>query len=200
MSIDQTSTAPTGESVWTQAADCFRRWSSGDAEALDGMVRALSPVLWQVVRAYGLDRDRAEDVVQSTWLALVRRRDSINDAQAVGSWLTTTARREAWRVSRLEGRAEPVSDEVIELKVPERRSAEAEAIAHDEGERLWAGVSQLSDRCQRLLRVIAFSDRPDYSGLALELGMPVGSIGPTRGRCLDKLRTLLADQNDRGPR
>lgn len=201
MTIEKTSAAPTGESVWTVAAGCFRRWSEGDPRGLDEMVRVLSPVLWQVVRAYGLDRDRAEDVVQSTWLALVRRRDSINDAQAVGSWLTTTARREAWRVSRLEGRSQPVGDDVLEARTPELRSAESEAIAHDEGDRLWAGVSQLSERCQRLLRVIAFSDRPDYSGLALELGMPVGSIGPTRGRCLDKLRTLLAEHNnDRGPR
>jgi DNA-directed RNA polymerase specialized sigma24 family protein len=57
---------------------------------------------------------------------------------------------------------------------------------------LWFAVGKLNERCQRLLRIIAFHDRPDYSALSSELGMPIGSIGPTRGRCLDKLRAELA--------
>lgn len=194
------SAAPPGVSVWNQAADHFRSWSNGDQRALDDLVKTLSPVLWHVVRAYGLDHDRAEDVVQTTWLSLVRRRESISDAQAVGSWLTTTARREAWRVSRNESRADPVADEVIDRRMPEHPSAESEAVAHDEDARLWVGVNQLSDTCQRLLRVIAFSDRPDYASLAVDLGMPKGSIGPTRGRCLEKLKTLLEEQTNGGPR
>jgi DNA-directed RNA polymerase specialized sigma24 family protein len=64
-------------------------------------------------------------------------------------------------------------------------------IVADEQHRLWACVSQLSERCQRLLRIVAFEDRPDYAGIARDLSMPIGSIGPTRGRCLDKLKTLL---------
>lgn len=198
MSIDQQAPASPELSVWSQAADQFQRWRDGEAPALDELVRTLSPVLWQVVRAYGLGEDRAEDVVQTTWLSLVRRRDAIDDAQAVGAWLTTTARREAWRVSRNESRTEPVADEVIERRVPVHHSAEAEVVVRAEQERLWSGVALLSERCQRLLRVIAFSDRPDYTGLASELGMPIGSIGPTRGRCLEKLKTLLAEPDDGG--
>ena len=57
---------------------------------------------------------------------------------------------------------------------------------------LWRHVGQLSERCRRLLRVIAFDDRPDYAALTVQLGMPVGGIGPTRRRCLDKLRARLA--------
>lgn len=57
--------------------------------------------------------------------------------------------------------------------------------------RLWSAVRRLAERCQRLLRVIAFEDRPDYARIAADLGMPVGSIGPTRNRCLAKLRALL---------
>jgi RNA polymerase sigma factor (sigma-70 family) len=179
-------------SVWMISAQHFRRWRAGDHTALDDLVRALTPVLWHVVRSYGLEKDQAEDVVQTAWLTLVRRHESIADPQAVAAWLTTTARREAWRVSRVGNRAVPIGDEVIEARVPHQKAAEAEVILADEQDRLWACVGQLSERCQRLLRIVAFDDRPDYAGIASELNMPIGSIGPTRGRCLDKLKTLLS--------
>ncbi|WP_137122808.1 RNA polymerase sigma factor [Segeticoccus rhizosphaerae] len=180
-------------SLWSDAAEAFSRWREGDPAGLDDLVRLLSPVLWHVVRAYGLERDRAEDVVQTTWLTLVRRADSVKDCQAIGAWLTTTARREAWRQSGAESRTSTATDEFLADKVPPGQSAEAEVLVRDEQDRLWAGVRQLSDRCQRLLRIVAFSPRPNYTDLSDELGMPVGSIGPTRGRCLDKLRTLLTE-------
>lgn len=183
-------------SVWTVSAQHFRRWRGGDHAALDDLVRALTPVLWHVVRSYGLEREQAEDVVQTAWLTLVRRHESIADPQAVAAWLTTTARREAWRVSRTGNRSVPVSDEVIEARVPHQQAAEVDVVTADEQDRLWACVSQLPERCQRLLRIVAFEDRPDYARIAEDLQMPMGSIGPTRGRCLDKLKTLL--RGDRG--
>jgi RNA polymerase sigma factor (sigma-70 family) len=184
--------------VWGQAASHFRRWHAGGDEsvgALDDLVRCLTPVLWHVVRSYGLDKDQTEDVVQTAWLTLVRRHESIADPQAVASWLTTTARREAWRVSRTDGRATPVADEVIETRVPHQQAAESEVVRLDEKDRLWACVNKLDARCQRLLRIVAFDDRPDYQGIARDLDMPVGSIGPTRGRCLGKLRALLGQNS-----
>lgn len=179
-------------SVWVSAADAFSRWRAGEARALDDLVRLLTPVLWHVVRAYGLDQHQAEDVVQSTWMTLVRKSDSIAEPRAVGSWLTTTARREAWRSSQVAGRMTVVEDEVLERRAETVPGADGAVVAADEAQRLWSQVGRLSARCQRLLRVIAFSDRPDYQGLAADLGMPVGSIGPTRGRCLAKLRDLMA--------
>lgn len=182
--------APSG--VWTQAADDFRRWRAGDTGGLDDLVRRLSPVLWHVVRAHGLDRERAQDVVQTTWLTFVRRHESITEPQAVAAWLTTTARREAWRVAKSASRQLPVADEVLDPELPLQPSAETHAVTGDENARLWSCVRQLSERCQRLMRIVAFDDRPDYRGLAEDLQMPVGSIGPTRGRCLAKLKALLA--------
>jgi RNA polymerase sigma factor (sigma-70 family) len=181
-------------SVWNLSAQHFRRWRAGEHAALDDLVRALSPVLWHVVRSYGLDRDQAEDVVQTAWLTLVRRHETIADPQAVAAWLTTTARREAWRVAKSANRALALGDEVVEARVPHQKDAESQVIVADEQDRIWACVSRLSDRCQRLLRIVAFEDRPDYAGIARDLSMPVGSIGPTRGRCLDKLKTLLKSE------
>lgn len=184
----------TVDGVWAEAAAHFRAWRAGEADGLDSLVRALTPVLWQVVRAYGLDRDRAEDVVQSTWLSLVHRHQTIADPQAVGSWLTTTARREAWRARQRDTRLMPAQADVVEHYTSQQPSAEASAVSAIEEDRLWRSVSSLSSRCQRLLRVIAFQPRPDYRSLSQDLGMPIGSIGPTRRRCLDKLRSLWQEE------
>lgn len=181
-------------SIWVVSTRHFERWRAGDHDGLDELVRCMTPVLWQVVRSYGLEREHAEDVVQTVWLTLVRRQESIAEPKAVGAWLTTTARREAWRVAKMVARSSPVNDEVIEARAPHQVSVESDVVAADDAERLWRCVQALAPRCQRLLRLIAFDHRPDYAGLAADLGMPVGSIGPTRGRCLAKLKVLLAAQ------
>uniref|UniRef100_UPI000AC298B2 RNA polymerase sigma factor n=1 Tax=Nocardioides jensenii TaxID=1843 RepID=UPI000AC298B2 len=189
-------TGAAGE-IWEEAATCFRAWADGDTGegGLSGLVRVMTPVLWHVVRSYRLPHELAEDVVQTTWLALVRRRDAIEDPVAIGGWLTTTARREAWRVSKQKNQAIPVEDEEITFRLPRQRSAESVAVEADEGDRLWHVVDGLPERCRRLLRIVAFENRPDYTRLAQTLDMPVGSIGPTRSRCLAKLRVALI-QND----
>ncbi|MFS0853344.1 RNA polymerase sigma factor [Microbacterium sp. 179-I 3D4 NHS] len=180
-----------GKARWQHAADLFDAWREGDGRAMDGLVRLMTPVLWHVVRAYGLDRTLAEDVVQTTWLRLVRAEGSIADSRAVSAWLTTTARREAWRVAKVNRRVEATDADDLDVLLPEQASAEERAEIGDERRRLWLAVQRLAARCQRLLRVIAFEDRPDYARLAADLSMPVGSIGPTRQRCLAKLRSLL---------
>jgi RNA polymerase sigma factor (sigma-70 family) len=182
--------------VWGQAASAFERWTAGDAVALDELVRAMTPVLWHVVRAYRLTTELAEDVVQTTWLSLVRSRASIQEPAAVGGWLTTTARREAWKVAKANGRGIPVEDDELSRRLPDEDSAEAEVVRRDGDERLWGAVERLSERCQALLRIVAFEHRPDYTTIAANLGMPVGSIGPTRGRCLQKLRTMIEKNGD----
>lgn len=182
------------EAVWSRATTGFDRWLGGDQAGLDDLVAAMTPVLWQVVRAYRLSEQQAEDVIQTTWLAFVRRHSSILDTAAVGGWLTLTARREAWRVARKAQRDLPVDDDDLAGQTPAERSAEAIAVGNDRDARLWAAVTGLPERCRRLLRVVAFEQRPDYAGLAKDLGMPVGSIGPTRGRCLAKLRAALEEE------
>ena len=177
--------------LWSEAAGAFRRWRDGEEQALDELVRLMSPVLWHVVRATGLDRDAAEDVVQTTWLALVRSADAVHDPQAVGRWLCTAARREAWRHGRASGRVRVCNDEDLDSRLPDQPSPEHEVVLDDERARLWAALARLPERCQKLLRIVATEPRPDYASISDDLQMPIGSIGPTRGRCLDKLRTEL---------
>jgi RNA polymerase sigma factor (sigma-70 family) len=181
-----------GAASWEVAAREFAAWRAGDPGALDRLVRLLTPVLWHLVRAYGLDREAAEDVVQTTWLALVRNVDSVRDPQAVLRWTTTTARREAWRTARAGRREDVAEPQTLDAALPPVGGPDTTVLAERTARTLWRHIAELSERCRRLLRVIAFEDRPDYASLSTELGIAVGSIGPTRGRCLDKLRGLLA--------
>jgi RNA polymerase sigma factor (sigma-70 family) len=185
------STSTGSGAPWAAAAAAFTRWRDGDDEGLNDLVRLLSPVLWQVVRATGLDRERAEDVVQTTWIALVDHAESISSPQAIAAWLCTSARREAWRAGRLANRERPVEDEILAHGLPDHESPEQQVLLDDEAQLLRQCLDRLPDRCQKLLRIVAAGPRPNYTDIADTLGMPVGSIGPTRGRCLDKLRQEL---------
>lgn len=169
----------------------FTQYRNDDTSLMPEFVERVTPLLWHVARGQSLSASAAEDVVQQTWLRLVEQADRIADPRAVLKWLMTTTRREAWRVSQRAPREAPVT----ELPEP---TTEAPADVLDrileasDSELLWRHVHALSERCRYLLRVIAFADKPNYSTIAASLGMPVGSIGPTRGRCLATLRAALA--------
>ena len=164
----------------------------GSDAALGEIVTELSPLLWQVARAAGLNVSDAEDVLQTVWVRLLSHLDGIRTSAALTSWLVVTTRREAWRV-RAEGRRQlPIDEEWLGTLPDSGPGSEEQVITNDQRRALWVTIGQLSRRCQELLRIIAFVPRPDYQAVAAELGMPVGSVGPTRGRCLAKLRALLA--------
>ncbi|EOD58687.1 RNA polymerase sigma factor [Amycolatopsis vancoresmycina] len=164
---------------------------AGDRTGFAEIVRALSPMLWHVARAQGIDAETASDVVQQTWLALVRSLADIRTPAALTGWLVQVTKREAWRVARA-GRAERFVDPWDLRDTPaDDPGPEQLAVASDTQRRLWSLVKQLPERCQALLRIVAFVPRPDYDAISESLGVPHGSIGPTRGRCLARLRRLL---------
>lgn len=170
---------------------------TGSGDAIGELVTEFSPLLWQVARAAGLSATDAEDVVQTVWLRLLEHLDGIRAPSALAAWLVTTTRREAWR-SRAAGRRQVPSEQDWLVAMPDPQpSAEELAVADDQRRELFDALSKLSPRCQELLRILAFIPRPDYDILGAKLGMPHGSIGPTRGRCLAKLRALLAGTVER---
>ena len=180
-------------SLAERAARAFAAYRDGDAEAMSDLVDTTTTLLWHTARGQGLDPAQAEDVVQTTWLSLVQHAPSIHDPQAVLKWLITTTRREAWATAK-RSRREDVREEMGEdLDTAPDTAGEPEEVLVRGQEQvvLWKHFATLSERCQQLLRVVALAERPDYAHVAEALGMPVGSIGPTRGRCLAKLRTAL---------
>ncbi|MEP7091710.1 MAG: sigma-70 family RNA polymerase sigma factor [Nocardioidaceae bacterium] len=189
-----------GETLCHRASHAFAAYQEGDRASFDELVTLLTPLLWHTVRSQGVDAVAAEDVVQTVWMRLLHSSAGVRDPQTVVKWLLTAARREAWRVTK-RSRADVVrtaslfgteGDETT-LIPAQRDQQPEERVFRDARERqLWDHVQRLPERCRALMRVIAFADRPDYARLADSLGMPVGSIGPTRGRCLAKLRQQLA--------
>jgi RNA polymerase sigma factor (sigma-70 family) len=170
-------------------AVALERARAGDSGGLDQIVRELSPLLWHVARSQGIDRADVPDVVQHSWLELVSRLDGIRSPSALTAWLVTTTKREAWRLNRR--RQTPVDPTTlldVDAEVPDPASG---LIENERDRVLWRAFHQLGERCRELLRVVAMVERPDYAVVGDALGMPHGSIGPTRGRCLAKLRALL---------
>jgi RNA polymerase sigma factor (sigma-70 family) len=186
----------TAPGLATAAAQAFSRHRDGDSSAMGALVDDVTPLLWHTARSQGADRATADDVVQTTWLRLVEHTQDIADPQAVLQWLLMTTKREAWNAVRRGRRTVPrepweepaSSDPTAPVAGPDP------AVASEESElssAIWRHIERLPERCQQLLRLVAFVDRPDYAVVSAALGMPVGSIGPTRGRCLAKLRLAL---------
>lgn len=179
-----------------RAASCFRDYRAGDDLAMARLVDAVTPVMWHTARAAGLDRCAAEDVVQEIWLTLYRQAERITDCQAVLQWLLVSTRRRAWAEARRSGRSQQLQpDPERDRPAAADGGPEAMVLRSAADQTLWQHFRTLSPRCQALLRVVATGDRPDYAGLAAALGVSVGSIGPTRGRCLAKLRASLEADN-----
>lgn len=181
--------SPEATARFTQLTEALARAQAGDAAGLDEIVVSCTPLLWHVARSQGVQADTVADVVQHTWLELVVRLADIRTPQALTAWLITTTKREAWRVNRKQA-------VTSELDAIGERAAELpeidEALLTEERDRvLWRCVAQLPERCRALLRIVAMTERPAYEEVGRALGMTHGSIGPTRGRCLSKLRTLL---------
>lgn len=177
-----------------QAAAAFTAYRDGDRDRLRDLVQLLTPLLWHTARSQRAPQQIAEDAIQTAWLRLVDAAETIADPRGVVSWLVVTVKRETWRLLRLDGR-----ETAPEGGLPEPADGttpETTVLLSEEQRLLWRHVATLSERCRALLRVIAFAPAPDYAGVAASLGMPIGSIGPTRGRCLAKLRAaLLSDPN-----
>ncbi|MEU4803972.1 sigma-70 family RNA polymerase sigma factor [Actinosynnema sp. NPDC023587] len=176
-------------------AELFVSARDGDREALGRIVEVLTPVLWQVARAQGLDRERAADAVQTTWLRLLGAMAGIHSPRALTSWLVTVTKRESWTL-RDEQRGRELLGVAPDEQLPDPGPRpDEQAVFTDRRARLWEAVGRLSHRCRELLRIVAFVRRAEYAEISAALGMPRGSIGPTRGRCLAQLRKqLLADQ------
>jgi RNA polymerase sigma factor (sigma-70 family) len=164
----------------------------GDQQAWDTLVDRFARLVWSIARGFRLSDADAADVCQTTWLRLVEHLDTINDPDKLAGWLATTARRESLTVLRKRDREVPVFEGPDEEDGDQDQDPERQTIERDEYRELWSAFSALSERCRELLRVLAVSPLDNYAEVAAALQMPIGSIGPTRARCLDRLRARLA--------
>jgi RNA polymerase sigma factor (sigma-70 family) len=164
--------------------------ATGDERAWNALVDEFGGLVWAVVRAHRLSEADGADVAQATWLALVEHLADLRDAERVGAWLATTARRECLRVLRAARRQVPTAEDFPEPV--EDVEVAGEMMLEQRDAALWRAFDRLPARDQALLRLLVADPQPSYQEIAGALGMPVGSIGPTRARSLQRLRTELA--------
>ena len=174
--------------VDTDLSDLVERARSGHEEAWEQLVDRYSGLVVAITRSFRLSSDDAADIAQTTWLRLFESIERIRQPLALGAWIATTARRECLRIVRTGGREVPSEDldrgEVARaFAVPD-----SEVLRAEERTTVRAAVCDLPDRHRDLLSAMLVAPSPSYATIADTLDMPIGSIGPTRVRALERLR------------
>lgn len=172
------------------------RAKRGDARAWDRLVDRFQNLVYSVARRNRLDANDASDVFQSTFLALYRNLDRVENPATLGKWLAVTAARESIRLKRQQSRVVhedrdgPGLDEIL---ADEDTAVDSQAFEAVEAEYWRSAVTRLGGRCEQLLSALYFDDK-SYDEIVADLGIPIGAIGPTRARCLEKLRKVYQSE------
>nr|WP_166641038.1 sigma-70 family RNA polymerase sigma factor [Amycolatopsis sp. SID8362] len=160
----------------------------GDQAAWDALVERYASLLWSIARAHRLSEADAADVVQTVWLKLVENLGRIKDPERLPGWLGTTTRHECLRQLRRGERERPADDHVWQNEPAPGEAVDAALLLNERDATLWRALSALPEHCRRLLRALMATPPPSYAAVSAALDMPIGSIGPTRQRCLGRLR------------
>ena len=169
--------------------DLVMRARKGNQQAWEALVERYAPLIWSICRHYRLDRSDAEDVAQSIWLQFVNHLGAIRDPAAVPGWLTTVTRRECGRVVRA-ARGPQAAGQLADENLPDKqtRTAEQELLAAERYAALLEACTCLSPSRQQLMDLLIQDPPMSYAEISAKLDIAIGSIGPARRRCLDKLR------------
>jgi RNA polymerase sigma factor (sigma-70 family) len=185
--------------TFSATASLLARAAQGDQRAWDELVSEHTRLLWAVARSFRLDAADANDVVQTTWLRLLEHLDRIEDPARLVGWLVTTARREAMRVLRRSGRERPAFEDTVLDRPDDAPPVDTGLLLDERDQALHQAFGKLGEKCRQLLQ-IAVAEPQAYDEISAALGMPIGSIGPTRRRCLTQLKALLEGSVVDGPR
>jgi RNA polymerase sigma factor (sigma-70 family) len=178
--------------------DLILRCRQGSAGAWHQMLNKYERLVYSIPLRYGLSRDDAADVAQITFTILIQSLDNLAEDSRLGPWLVTVARRHTWRLLE-RNRRESASEHLEVADVAESAvllgKSDADSIEHWElSQWLDMALSKLGDRCRKLLLALYFQpERSSYAEVAADLNMPIGSIGPSRARCLKSLRQTLGE-------
>jgi RNA polymerase sigma factor (sigma-70 family) len=162
----------------------------GDEGAWDALIERYSPLLMSVLRRYRMSNDDVRDVAQTVWLRMIENLPKLREPRALPSWIITTARNESLRVLKAGARTKPFSS-IFEGEAPlpaDEAGLDDDMLLAERREALLEAFAELADRERELLTLLVADPKVAYAEIAARMGMPVGSIGPTRSRILAKLR------------
>ena len=170
--------------------DLVMRARDGDQQAWDAIVERYALLVWSICRRYRLNSADADDVGQAVWLQLVDHIGQLRDPAALPGWLATTTARECGRIVRAARRTCPPGQMLDPEDIPDQQAtpADGELLAAERHAALREALTGLPPPCQQLIALLAEDPPLPYAQISARLGIPVGSIGPTRSRCLAKLR------------
>lgn len=170
-------------------ASLVQRCLSGEAAAWDALVERYGRLVYSIPRRLRLSGADSEDVFQTVFSIALRRLDTLKDAERLSAWLIRTTYRECWRMGRRrKATALDAADETVADEAPPPELAAKWERQHG----VHQALTEIDERCRTLLTALFLeAETPDYAVIAARLGMPVGSIGPTRARCFKKLETVL---------
>jgi RNA polymerase sigma factor (sigma-70 family) len=173
-------------------AGLVRGAAAGDRRAWERLVAQFARLIWSITAEFRLMESDAADVAQTTWLRLLEHIDRIEYPDRVGSWLAATARNECLRSLAVRKKV-VLSHDDAELNdaIAHEPEIDARLLADERAQVIRDALSRLPRRWQRLLELLMADPPASYAEISDQLGLPIGSIGPTRGRCLARLRVLL---------
>jgi RNA polymerase sigma factor (sigma-70 family) len=188
-----TTTMPDKDPGPLDVARLVQRAAEGDAWAWDRLVKQYARLIWAMTRDFKLVESDAADVAQITWLRLFEHIDRLEKPDRVGSWLAATARNECLRSLAARKRLVLVADDDVALDDVAAHEPELDErlLAEEGAQVVREALARLPRPWQRLLELLMADPPTSYAEISDQLGLPIGSIGPTRGRCLEKLRVLL---------
>lgn len=180
----------------TTHGELLKSAAVGDQPAWNALIDQFGQMVWSIARSFRLDEATAKDVSQTVWLRLVENLDRINDPERLPGWLATTCRREALRLVKLRDRTVPTDfDYDIEDESP---PMEAMLIEDEEIRVVVAAFHTLGDDCRQLLRLLTVEPALSYEEISEVIDRPVGSLGPTRARCIERLKSAMRSINGSG--
>lgn len=170
--------------------------ANGDEGAWKLIVTKYLPLVYSVIGKFGLSRTDAQDVNQTVWLRLVEHLDDLRDPRALPGWIAVTTRNEALRVIKSRGRTvqvDPMADQAFDVQ-PRSPSIDEDLLRSERRQVLRDALAELPSKQRELLLLLVADPPVSYREISERLGIPVGSIGPTRSRYLDRLRATSALQ------
>lgn len=175
------------------AAQLVRRAAQGDRRAWEGLIEKYARLIWSITRDFKLSESDASDVAQVTWLRLLEHIDRIEHPDRVGSWLAATARNECLRCLAARKKVVLADDDVVlEGAAAPAPEIDERLLSAERSQTVREALSHLPWRWRRMIELLMDDPPASYAEISHELGLPMGSIGPTRSRCFARLRELLA--------
>ena len=170
---------------------------NGEPEAWDECLARFGSLVHGIARNAGLDRDSAEDVFQDTWVSLHGQVGLLRHPAALPGWISTTAKRLAWRAAtrdrrRTERENRVAREQHTQVSLKEETDLLGASVDLEDRVAVWEALDRLSERCRDLLVLLHLGQESGtYEQASKQLAMPLGSVGPTRQRCLEKLAREL---------